>query len=163
MQIFLVLGINSQYCNAPVTLGIEGGGLEERHPDHGDGGSDGEGSDPAQHEANNPREAEHNLDQRGHTDGALYLPHPDLPDLQPVTHVISVQGGDTPSAHFSSELKVALPSIRPAGHWKSGRLRMAIVGTRKENVPPWMMGRRHPNVDCSKVMRPDTKRMVEMM
>ena len=40
---------------------------------------------------------------------------------------------------------------------------MARVGTRNEKVPPWMMGRRHPNVTCSKVMIPDTKRMVEMM
>ena len=43
------------------------------------------------------------------------------------------------------------------------RDRMARVGATKVNVPPWMMGRRHPMTDCSKVTIPDTKNMVEMM
>ena len=53
--------------------------------------------------------------------------------------------------------------MRPSGHWNLSRLRMAMVGTRKEKVPPWMMGRRHPRMTWSRVTRPETNRMVEMM
>ncbi len=39
---------------------------------------------------------------------------------------------------------------------------MAIVGARKENVPPWTMGRRLPQVVWSSVVIPLTKNMVAM-
>ena len=35
-----------------------------------------------------------------------------------------------------------------------------MVGTRKEKVPPWMMGRRQPRLLCTNVTRPDTKKIV---
>ena len=53
--------------------------------------------------------------------------------------------------------------MSPSGHLNSGRLRMAMVGTRKENVPPWMIGSRQPKVLCNSVTRPETKKMVEMI
>ena len=65
----------------------------------------------------------------------------------------------------TSVLSVSLlapPATDISGHLPF-RLRMARVGTRKAKVPPWMMGRRHPKVACSKVMMPETKSIVEMM
>lgn len=42
------------------------------------------------------------------------------------------------SSVLSSYVMLAITS--GAGHFHSGRLRMAKVGTRKANVPPWIMG-----------------------
>lgn len=37
-------------------------------------------------------------------------------------------------------------STAGSGHFHAGRPRIASVGTRKDIVPPWTIGKRHPNV-----------------
>jgi hypothetical protein len=44
----------------------------------------------------------------------------------------------------------------------SGWKMIPKVGPRKAKLPPWMMGRRSPNVVWRSVFRPETKKMVEM-
>ena len=72
--------------------------------------------------------------------------------------------------------------LKSAGHWFRSRDRIAKVGTRNANVPPWTMGRledeyifplvnfgeplrthRTPKVAWRKVTMPETNMIVEMM
>ena len=46
----------------PLALRLEVGGVEERQTDHGDGGRDGDGTDPSEQQPQQPAEAQHHLE-----------------------------------------------------------------------------------------------------
>ena len=53
--------------------GVERGHVKETEADHGHRGPDGERSDEPEEEAQQPSVTNHQLEYRGHTDGALNL------------------------------------------------------------------------------------------
>ena len=59
--------------NTPVFGGVERGHVKETEADHGHRGPDGERSDEPEEEAQQPSVTNHQLEYRGHTDGALNL------------------------------------------------------------------------------------------
>ena len=63
----------SPSSNTPVFGGVERGHVKETEADHGHRGPDGERSDEPEEEAQQPSVTNHQLEYRGHTDGALNL------------------------------------------------------------------------------------------
>ena len=63
---------------------IEGSNIKEAEANHGHGRGDGQRGDELQEAAQEPRVANDQLDDGGHADGALHLPHPFLPQLLPL-------------------------------------------------------------------------------
>ena len=60
---------------------------------------------------------------------------------------------------LSSYVMLAKTSL--AGHFHSGKFKIANVGIKKETVVPWTMGSLTPKVHWRSVMRPETKMVVE--
>lgn len=59
--------------DAPVGASFGCGGFKQGQPNEGDGGGDGQRPNETHEKADNTREADHDLEERGHHDGALQL------------------------------------------------------------------------------------------
>lgn len=71
------ISVHLQCSYSPVAPRFLAGLDEQRQADEVDGGSDGQRADVLEHDAHQSREAQEDLEQRGHQDGALDLWRPE--------------------------------------------------------------------------------------